>query len=117
MALKLLPSQSEDPLIQALREVVREVVQEELSKRPSSSTPRWVTPAQAGELLGIKPEAVKWRLRQGRLPGRFYGRRWYVDGEALDAAIADSPATLLRNQLGSAPEHKGGRARREPPRP
>lgn len=117
MALKLLPSQSEDPLVQALMERLEPIVNELVDRRMSEQQPRWITPTEAGAVLGIKPEAVKWRLRQGRLAGRLYGNRWYVDGKALDAAIAESPATLPRNQLGLTPEQHRGRAAPKRPRP
>jgi hypothetical protein len=96
---------------EALVEVIRQIVREEVEEHW-----RWLTPEQAGELLGISQEAVVTRLRRDKLPGKRYEGRWYVDRKALDVAIAESPATLL--QLRANPEQTiKGRAVPKHPRP
>jgi excisionase family DNA binding protein len=39
---------------------------------------RWLTVAQAADLLGCTPDAVRMRIRRGRLDARRQGRRVYV---------------------------------------
>jgi len=93
-----------------LRELVREIVDEEIEARLGElNESRWITAKKAGEILGISGEAVGLRVRQGKLVGRLYGRRIYVDRIALDLAIADGRATLPRTQLGYDPEQKRSR--------
>lgn len=116
MNLKLVKQEGDElpDFDQALRGVIRKVVQEELQGH--SMHFRWLTTTAAGEILGISPAAVAARVRQGKLPGRLYQRRYYVDGEALDSDIAGSRATLP--SLRVDPEQTiRGRARRKPPRP
>jgi len=93
-----------------LRELVREVVAEEVDRRVAELTEsRWIPAKRAGEILGISGEAVGLRVRQGKLAGKLYGRRIYVDRIALDLAIAEGCATLPRTQLGHDPEHDRSR--------
>ena len=116
MSLELVrtPEGPEPDLDRYLRDAIRQIVREELREREHG--PRWLTVKQAGEILGITPAAVAARVRRGKLPGRLYQRRYYIDRSALDAAIDESRATVP--QLGANPSRQsGGRARREPPRP
>ena len=75
-------------LDEELRELVREIVREEIAavERPS----RWVPAKEAGRILGISAAGVGNRVRRGTLAGRLYRRRIYVDREALDAEIASA---------------------------
>jgi hypothetical protein len=73
----------------ALEAVILEIVREELAirERTESKLFRWITAKEAGELLGIKTDSVSARVRQGKLPGRLYAGRVYVDRAALEAEI------------------------------
>lgn len=94
-------------LDEQMRELVREVVAEEIDRRVAELTEsRWIPAKRAGEILGISGEAVGLRVRQGKLAGKLYGRRIYVDRIALDLAIAEGRATLPRTQLGVTPSTK-----------
>lgn len=98
-----------------LRELVREVVVEEVAKL--SLRPRFRTAKQAAELLDISPAAVAARVRQGTLPGVIHARRVYVDWVAFEDMIAERSATLPGTQLRDNPEHNRGRAVPKHPRP
>jgi excisionase family DNA binding protein len=52
--------------------------------RPASSSPRWLTVAAAAERLGCSPDAVRMRVRRGRLEARRQGRRVYVSAASVD---------------------------------
>lgn len=45
---------------------------------------RWLTLAEAGEQLGCSADAVRKRLKRGRLRGRYQGARLYVDARSLE---------------------------------
>ncbi len=49
------------------------------------NTPRWLTLEQAAARLGCSPDAVRMRVRRGRLESKRQGRRLYVSAEAVDA--------------------------------
>lgn len=44
---------------------------------------RWVTVEQAGELLSLKPNSVRWLLRQGKLTGHRGECGWRVDSRSV----------------------------------
>ena len=69
-----------------LDEQIRAIVREEIAatRRPNW---RWLTTKQAAELLGITPHRVAARVREGKLPGKRFGGRTYVDGDALAEAF------------------------------
>jgi excisionase family DNA binding protein len=46
---------------------------------------RWLTLAEAAERLGCSPDAVRMRVRRGRLEHRYQGRRVYVSADSVDA--------------------------------
>lgn len=82
--------QKDDPyerLVDALREVIVQIVEEHERERPRQPLWRWLTTKQASELLGISPHRVAARVRQGTLPGRTYQGRTYVDREELEKTI------------------------------
>lgn len=68
-----------------LRETIRQVVREEIAQ--GDPTWNWLTAKQAGELLGISPHRVSARVREGKLPGKKFGGRTYVDREALEQQL------------------------------
>jgi DNA-binding Lrp family transcriptional regulator len=49
-----------------------------------SRRPDWLTLAQAGRRLGCSPDAVRMRVKRGRLEGRRQGRRLYVSAESVE---------------------------------
>lgn len=104
-----------ETLVEALRSVIEQIVDERHEKHAEGGSWRWLTAPQAGVILGISAAAVGARVRQGTLPGRLYGRRIYVDREALDAAI-DS-ATFPALSLDFPTEQREGRAAPKSPRP
>jgi hypothetical protein len=73
-------------LDEKIRELVRELVREELAGQARSWG--WLTTKQASEMLGITPHRVAARVREGKLPGRVYGGRVYVDRAELEKVFA-----------------------------
>lgn len=66
-------------LARAILDAVREELAAELAARPTAGPePRWLTLEQAGERLGCTPDAVRMRVKRGRLQARKHGRRTYV---------------------------------------
>jgi len=45
---------------------------------------KWLTLAEAGERLGCSPDAVRMRVRRGRLEARRQGRRIYVSAASVE---------------------------------
>jgi excisionase family DNA binding protein len=80
------PSATE--LREALRPLVRQLVDEELASRldelDRENGPRWLTLKQAAQRLSCSPDAVRMRVRRGRLEHRYQGRRLYVSADAVD---------------------------------
>lgn len=75
-------------LYNELRRIVEQLVDERIQQNGGSPPRwRWLTTKQAAELLGISPHRIAARVREGKLPGRQYGGRTYVDREELDKAI------------------------------
>jgi hypothetical protein len=64
-------------LSEALELLIRRLVQEEV--RRAEHEWRWLTPEQAGELLGISPAAVRQRVVRGQLPAKKLEGRVYLD--------------------------------------
>ena len=50
----------------------------------SQPLPEWLTLAQAAERLGCTPDAVRMRVKRGRLEARRQGRRLYVSAESVE---------------------------------
>jgi excisionase family DNA binding protein len=65
-------------VLDALECFVAEQVAAELASRPNPSATRWLTLEQAGERLGCTRDAVRMRVKRGRLESRRHGRRLYV---------------------------------------
>ena len=76
-----------EQLVEALRRVIVQIVDERQAEQQQRSW-HWLTTKQASELLGISPHRVAARVREGKLPGRQYQGRTYVDGEELEKQIA-----------------------------
>jgi hypothetical protein len=70
-------------LEEELRELVREVVQEEMRSRAFA----WLTADEAALKFGITADAVRRRVREGRLPGRTHAGRVYVDMVEFDRLL------------------------------
>jgi hypothetical protein len=45
----------------------------------------WISPAQAGRVLSIKADTVRWLCRRGRISGRRAERGWRVDARSVAA--------------------------------
>jgi excisionase family DNA binding protein len=76
-----------EALLEALRPLVAELVERELDRRLDelhANAPRWLTLDQAAERLGCSRDAVRMRVRRGRLEHRYQGRCLYVSADAVD---------------------------------
>jgi hypothetical protein len=49
-----------------------------------SQQPEWLTLAEAGVRLGCSPDAVRMRVKRGRLQARHQGRRIYVSAASVE---------------------------------
>ena len=70
-----------------LRPLVTEAVRAELDQAIADRLQppkRWLTLAEAAERLGCSPDAVRMRVKRGRLEHRYQGRRLYVSADAVD---------------------------------
>lgn len=56
----------------------------ELDARRPAADRRWLTLEEAGARLGISADAVRMRVKRGRLEHRRQGRRLYVSAESID---------------------------------
>jgi excisionase family DNA binding protein len=79
---------SEALMLEALRPLVAELVEQELERRLAAAMPsparKWLTVAAAAELLACSPDAVRMRVKRGRLEHRRQGRRLYVAADSVD---------------------------------
>jgi excisionase family DNA binding protein len=66
-------------VVDVVREELNELVDEHLRERK-----RWLTLGEAAERLGCSPDAVRMRVRRGRLRVRHQGRRVYVSAQDVD---------------------------------
>jgi excisionase family DNA binding protein len=73
-------------LVDVLEELITERVAAALATiAPAESREaRWLTVEQAAERLGCSPDAVRMRVRRGRLEHRRQGRRLYVAADSVD---------------------------------
>lgn len=73
-------------LVAAIEQLVTErvdaVVSDALSEHGNGAA--WLTLEQAGSLLGCSADAVRMRVKRGRLESSRQGRRVYVSRESLD---------------------------------
>jgi hypothetical protein len=96
-------------LLEALRPLVAELVDEELGRRLAELTgPDWLTLEQAAPIYHLTPDALRKRAQRDRLPGAVKdGAHWLVDRRELDAALGD---TLTRSDKEGS-RRANGRAR------
>jgi excisionase family DNA binding protein len=72
-------------IVDAIEELVELRVREELAARDAQVEQRtWLTLEEAGEQLGCSPDAVRMRVRRGRLEARRQGRRVYVSAASVE---------------------------------
>jgi excisionase family DNA binding protein len=64
-------------------QLVQSRVEETLIHR-SEHERRWLTLGEAAERLGCTPDAVRMRVKRGRLDHRRQGRRLYVSATSVD---------------------------------
>lgn len=55
-----------------------------VERRDSTVGRRWLTVAEAGELLGCSPDAIRMRVKRGRLKHDRQGRRLYISADAVE---------------------------------
>ena len=70
-------------LIDSLRELVREEVRDELTKRPDPAVPRLLSVEDAAEALGLSRASLYKELASGRLRSVRIARRRLVPASAL----------------------------------
>jgi len=108
------PRTAEEELITALVLVlepfVRRVLLDTVRIAVDERLPRWLTPKQAGERIGIGSSAVRERIRNGTLRASKWNDRWYVEAAEIDRCIADA---RYHPRL----PHNSGAARLEPSAP
>jgi hypothetical protein len=75
----------DEALLELLRPLVLELVQEEVKRAKLGM--RWVPVKKAAELLGISEPALRQRVKAGSVPGKNVEGRVYVDMLALDEQI------------------------------
>lgn len=72
-------------IVDAIEALVEERVRTELASRDARTANRtWLTLEEAGEQLGCSPDAVRMRVRRGRLDSRRQGRRVYVSAASVE---------------------------------
>lgn len=73
-------------LLAALEEYVNERIADALTTvtPKANGDPRWLTVAQAAERLSCSPDAIRMRVKRGRLDHRRQGRRLYVSAASVD---------------------------------
>jgi excisionase family DNA binding protein len=75
-------------VVAALEGLVAELVEQALADHAASASAdgrRWLTLAEAAGRLGCSPDAVRMRVRRGRLDSRRQGSRLYVSAASVDA--------------------------------
>lgn len=83
---RLLATLSPEQFVAAVEQLVTERVQAELDARDAArpNGRAWLTLEEAGEKLGCSADAVRMRVRRGRLDSRRQGRRLYVSAASLE---------------------------------
>jgi excisionase family DNA binding protein len=61
-----------------------EPLEQRVTELERDNPPRWLTLDQAAARLGCSPDAVRMRVKRGRLEHRYQGRRLYVSADAVD---------------------------------
>jgi hypothetical protein len=91
-----------EALVEALRPLVAELVDNELERRDAGRRIEWLTVEEAAAQRHTTPGAMRARCERGQVPGAVKdGRRWLIP--TLEAGL--DPATLHRdnNKTGRAP--------------
>jgi hypothetical protein len=52
---------------------------------PASDGPEWISPAQAGQVLALRADSVRWLCRRGLISGRRAERGWRIDAASVAA--------------------------------
>ena len=74
-----------DDVVEAIAERAAAIVVERLARETRDDNgARWLTLAQAADRLGCSPDAVRMRVKRGRLDHRRQGRRLYVSAASVD---------------------------------
>jgi excisionase family DNA binding protein len=73
-------------VVQLIEAFVVQAVDTELARHaPAGRNDRkWLTLKEAGEQLGVSADAVRMRIKRGRLESRRHGRRIYVSTSSID---------------------------------
>lgn len=71
-------------LLDLIEAVVDDRVAQRLAELPPASGPQWLTLAQAAARLDCTPDAVRMRVRRGRLVSERQGSRVYVSAASVD---------------------------------
>jgi excisionase family DNA binding protein len=74
--------------LDALRELVRQIVREELARRPTSDAPELLTIPEAAEHARVIPGTIRRWIRAGRLASTGEGKLLRVRRVDLDAVLA-----------------------------
>jgi len=105
---------TEDALIEALSAAlepnIRRLVTQEVRLALDERLPRWLTPKQAAERIGIGESAVRERIRNASLTANKWDGRWYIEAAEIDRCIAGAS---YHQRL----PHNSGAARLEPSAP
>jgi excisionase family DNA binding protein len=77
------------PSPEAFAEIVAELSElrervEDLEHREPTPARKWLTLTEAADLLGCTADAVRMRVKRGRLDSRRQGRRIYVSAASVD---------------------------------
>lgn len=72
-------------LVNAIEELIAGRVAEALAEASGRPAALWLTVEQAAERLSCSPDAVRMRVKRGRLEGRHQGRRVYVSAASVDS--------------------------------
>ncbi len=71
-------------VVAAIDELVAERVRAELEAHELTSGRTWLTLDEAGERLGCTADAVRMRVKRGRLDAKTQGRRVYVSASSVE---------------------------------
>jgi hypothetical protein len=94
-------------LVEALRLLVAELVDVELSRRERDRPPvRWLTTEEYAEQRRTTPGAVLARIERGKIPAAVKdGRRWLIPVDA-DGVVRDATGDSLDGETGPAPRER-----------
>jgi excisionase family DNA binding protein len=87
-------------------EVVRDELDDAITNRLAERKP-WLTLAEAAERLGCSTDAVRMRVKRGRLEHRRQGRRLYISAESLDRLQTRHPTATTVSPNVNWPPRRG----------